>query len=64
MIIHINGIDREATETEIAEIKATQAEAKAEAEALAKADAARAKLKEATLAKLGLSADEVTALLS
>lgn len=64
MIIHINGIDREATEAEIAEIKAIQAESKAEAEALAKADADRAKLKQATLTKLGLTADEVSALLS
>jgi ribosomal 50S subunit-associated protein YjgA (DUF615 family) len=64
MIIHMNGIDREATEEEIAEIEATRAEAKAEAKASAKLDADRATLKAATLAKLGLTADEVAALLS
>ena len=64
MIIHINGVDREATEEEIAEIEATRAEAKAEAKALAKVEADRAKLKEATIVKLGLTADEVAALLS
>jgi hypothetical protein len=36
----------------------------AESKKLAKATADRAKLKEATLAKLGLTADEVAALLS
>lgn len=64
MIIHINGIEREATEEEVAEIEATRATAKAEAKALAKAEADRQALKEATLAKLGLTADEVSALLS
>jgi ribosomal 50S subunit-associated protein YjgA (DUF615 family) len=64
MIIHINGIEREATEEEIAEIEATRAESKAEAKATAKVEADRAKLKEATLVKLGLTADEVAALLS
>ena len=64
MIVHVNGVNREATEEEIAEIEASRAEAKAEAKATAKAEADRAKLKEATLAKLGLTADEVAALLS
>jgi len=64
MIIHINGIEREATEAEIVEIEATRAESKAEAKASAKLDADRATLKAATLEKLGLTADEVAALLS
>ena len=64
MIIHINGVDREATEKEIAEIKSVRAEAKSDTDAAAKISADRAKLKEATLAKLGLTADEVAALLS
>jgi hypothetical protein len=64
MIIHINGVDREATQDEVAEIEATRAEAQAEADANKQADADRQALKEATLAKLGLTADEVDALLS
>jgi hypothetical protein len=64
MIIHINGVEREATETEITEIEATRAEAQTEADANKQADADRQALKIATLAKLGLTADEVAALLS
>lgn len=64
MIIHINGVDREATKDEIAEIEATRAEAQAEANANKETDAAKQALKTATLAKLGLTADEVAALLS
>lgn len=64
MIVHVNGVNREATEEEIAEIEASRAEAKAEAKATAKVGAELAKLKEATLAKLGLTADEVAALFS
>ena len=64
MIIHINGVDREATETEIKEIEATRAEAQTEADANKQTDADRQALKIATLAKLGLTADEVAALLS
>ena len=64
MIIHINGVNREATEKEIAEIKAAQAEAQAEANANKQTEAAKQALKTATLAKLGLTADEVAALLS
>lgn len=64
MIIHINGIEREATKEEIAEIEATRAEAQAEADANKQAEADRQALKTATLAKLGLTADEVAALLS
>ena len=51
---------RDATEQETAEIIAREAEAKARA----KAEADKAKLKSDTLAKLGLTADEVAALLS
>jgi hypothetical protein len=64
MIIHVNGVDREATKDEIAEIEATRAEAQAEANANKQAEAAKQALKIATLAKLGLTADEVAALLS
>lgn len=64
MIIHINGIDREATKDEIAEIKATRAEIQTEANLNKQAETDRQALKAATLAKLGLTADEVAALLS
>jgi ribosomal 50S subunit-associated protein YjgA (DUF615 family) len=64
MIIHVNGVNREATEEEIAEIEASRAESKAEAKAKAKAEADRAKLKEETLTKLGLTAEEAAALFS
>ena len=64
MIIHINGIEREATEQEVAEIETTRAEAQAEANANKQAEADRQALKTATLAKLGLTADEVAALLA
>ena len=53
-------IEREQTEAELAQSIADEAEAKARA----KAEADKAKLKEATIAKLGLSADEVAALFS
>jgi hypothetical protein len=53
-------IERPLTDEEQSNLEAIQAEAKAEA----KADADRAKLKAATLTKLGLTADEVAALLS
>ena len=64
MIIHVNGVEREATKDEIAEIEATRAEAQAEANANKQTEAAKQTLKTATLAKLGLTADEVAALLS
>jgi hypothetical protein len=64
MIIHINGIEREATKDEIAEIEATRAEAQAEADLNKQAETDRQALKAATLAKLRLTADEVAALLS
>lgn len=55
-----NGTVREMNETELANL----AQIQAEAEAQAQADADRQALKTATLAKLGLTADEVAALLS
>ena len=53
-------VKREQNEAELAQAKADQAEAKAQA----KAEAAKASAKEAVLSKLGLTADEVAALLS
>jgi hypothetical protein len=53
-------VERPLNEEEQANLKTIQAEAKAEA----KAEAARQTLKETTLAKLGLTADELSALLS
>jgi len=55
-----NGTVRDMNETELANLAQIQAEAKAPAKAVAD----RQTLKEATLAKLGLTADEVAALLS
>lgn len=52
-------IDREMTDTEFAEYKATQAADKAEADALAARTAAR----EALLTKLGITAEEAQLLL-
>ena len=53
-------IVRDMTDAEIAQLEKDRADAKANA----KAEADRAALKTATLAKLGLTADEVAALLS
>lgn len=53
-------VEREQTETELAQATADEAQAKAQA----KAEAAKAKLKADTIAKLGLTPDEVAALLS
>ena len=53
-------VEREQTEAELAQTKADIAEAKAQA----KAETDKAIAKEAVLVKLGLTADEVTALLS
>jgi hypothetical protein len=58
--VQIDDLVREATAEETKQIQAQEAEA----EAKLKADAERAKLKADTLAKLGLTADEVAALLS
>lgn len=51
---------RDMTDAELAQLEKDKADAKANA----KAEADRAALKTATLAKLGLTADEVAALLS
>jgi hypothetical protein len=53
-------VEREQNAAELEQTKADEAEAKAQA----KAKADKAKAKEAVLAKLGLTADEVTAILS
>lgn len=55
-----NGNVRDMNETELANLAQIQAEAKAQT----KADADRQALKTATLAKLGITPDEVAALLS
>jgi hypothetical protein len=59
-----NGNDRDMTETEIAEFEQTKLTLANEKKANDKIEANRAKLKAETLAKLGLTADEVAALLS
>ena len=61
MIIHIDGTNREATTEEASAIEAEQI---ALTEANAQAEADRANAKTNVLAKLGLTADEVAALLS
>lgn len=58
--IQIDDLVRDANENEIAQIEARKAQDDAEKQA----DADRQALKIATLAKLGLTADEVAALLS
>lgn len=58
--IQIDDLVRDATADEIAQIESREAEA----EAVAKAQAARQVAKDAVLAKLGLTADEISALLS
>ena len=63
MKIYIDGVEREATADEIAEIEAQQAEALKQQAAQAKALADKEKAKQAVLTKLGLTADEVAALL-
>lgn len=60
MKVDDNGIVRDMNETELANL----AQIQAETEAQAKVNADRAKLKTATLKKLGLSEDEFAALLS
>lgn len=63
-IIHDGGIDREMTEEEIATAQAIKASAFAQMEANETAITEREAAKQAVLAKLGLNADEVAALLS
>jgi hypothetical protein len=55
-----DGVVRDMTEAELAQLETDKATANAQAQA----EADRAALKTATLAKLGLTADEVAALLS
>jgi hypothetical protein len=62
--INDNGTNREMTTEEETAHKAWQKIAQDEAQAQAQIVADRQALKEATLAKLGLTADEVAALLS
>jgi hypothetical protein len=64
MKIFEDGIERNATADEITEIEARQAEAVKQQKADAKEATARAKAKDEVLAKLGLTADEVAALLA
>jgi len=63
-ITHDGGTDREMTEQEIEAADKTKAEAIALAKAEAKAQADKATARQAVFAKLGLTADEVTTLLS
>ena len=60
MKINDNGTDRDMTADELENLKII----KSEHDAIKKAETATAKLKADTLAKLGLTADEVAALLS
>jgi hypothetical protein len=64
MKINDNGTERNATAEEIAYYEAWQADVEAEQKAQIKALANIAKTKKAVLEKLGLTADEVAALLS
>ena len=64
MKIYEDGIEREATASEVTEIEQRQADAAKQLEVEAKEATARAKAKADVLAKLGLTADEVAALLS
>jgi hypothetical protein len=63
MKLYEDGIEREATADEIAEIEARQAEAIKQQKAEAKALTAQAAAKQAVLDKLGLTADEIATLL-
>ena len=64
MKINDNGTERDMTEAEQAEHEAWQKEVKANQKAKEKAEADKAKAKAEVIAKLGLTADEVAALLS
>lgn len=59
-----NFIDREMTEEEVADLLAMQARFAETEQAEKQAEADKLALKQATLAKLGLTAEEVAALLS
>jgi hypothetical protein len=62
--INDNGTDRDMTEAESAEFKKTLSDTKKDLLALEVEKQARAQAKAEVLAKLGLTADEVAALLS
>ena len=64
MKIYIDGIEREATADEVTEIETRQEESLAQQKAEAKIQAEKTKAKQAVLDKLGLTADEISALLS
>jgi hypothetical protein len=64
MKINDNGIEREMTEEEIANHSVIFAEIEANKKRETKEAVAKAKLRNEVLAKLGLTADEVAALLS
>lgn len=63
-MVNDNGVDREMTPDEIAAYETAISENQTAKDAQAQADADRQALKTATLAKLGLTVDEVAALLS
>ena len=63
MKIYDNGTEREATADEIVYYESWQKDIVKESNARAKAEADKAIAKQAVLDKLGLTADEVTALL-
>lgn len=64
MKIYEDGIEREATETDIALIQAYQIEGEKQLAAEAKVAEAKAKAKQAVIDKLGLTAEEIAALLA
>ena len=64
MIIHDNGVEREMTESEIAELQEAQRLIAKDRETSAKVASDKAAARQAVIAKLGLTADEVAALLS
>jgi hypothetical protein len=64
MKIYEDGIEREATADEVIEIEARQAADLKQQKAEAKALIAKENAKQAVLEKLGLTADEVAALLA
>ena len=63
MRINDNGIDRDMTEAELATYNAFVQDVQASADAKAKAESDKTAAKQAILNKLGLTANEVTALL-
>lgn len=63
MKIYENGIEREATETEIAYYETWQKDITKEAKARAKAETDKAAARQALLDRLGITADEAALLL-